>query len=197
MPTHGRDHPSASDSGRLDWSLFDPTVHNFSRPVLLSALRLFIFHVSALFFYPWSLAAAPAGGAAPVPPGGPGTAPAPAGVGLPGGFAVGAPAPLLLRNLVIIDFAAAREGPFLWSKTPVFDTVLGTWSLVLQAPGCIPAVWISLSSVTSTGSGSRHCCLGHLGFSDSRCPLHSRSCVLWPSRHMIWHWHLAFAVLGT
>ena len=104
---------------------------------------------------------------------------------------------LLLKNLVIIDFAAAREGPFLWSKTPVFDTVLGTWSLVLQSPGCIPAVWISLSSDTSTGSGSRHCCLGHLGFSDSRCPLHSRSCVLWPSRHMIWHWHLAFAVLGT
>ena len=84
---------------------------------------------------------------------------------------------LLLRNLVIIDSAAAREGPFLWSKTPVFGAVLGTWGLVLQAPGCIPAVWTSLSLDTSTGFGSRHCCLGHLEFSDSRRPLHSRSSV--------------------
>ena len=27
----------------------------------------------------------------------------------------------------------------------MFCTVLGAWGLVLQAPGCIPAVWISLS----------------------------------------------------
>ena len=84
MPTHVRDHPSAYDSGRLDWNLFDPTVHIFARPVLLSALC--IFHVSAFFFYPWILAIASAGGATSVSLGRPGTAPAPAGVGLPGFF---------------------------------------------------------------------------------------------------------------